>query len=250
MYEDILKFLKDKNRKLTKEEATEFIRLLAESVGCEEDIMGHNSSLENSEEEFSTDINFVIDDINEGYSEDEDTFSLEGISDEEEEEKEYIVLNKRKIMRNKEFKRVKTLQETSVKEASEEAIKSDIEVLSTEKQNLIDKNIDHECNESAKEENLLDKSHENSSKQSDVLFNLPKTLNFSSGNFLASEESPSPNLPNDAEFSLPKLDKSFEFKLPDATCTNEEFKFDVGELLDINKNGPDFKFYDEDNNEI
>ncbi|KAK6090561.1 hypothetical protein P3W45_000284 [Vairimorpha bombi] len=271
MYEDILKFLKSKNKKLTKEEANEFIRLLAESVGCDEEITIH-STIDNSDEEASTEINLVIDNLNiDSYSED-DSFSLDGLSDEDEEDKEYVLLNKRKIKRLKNFKRQRIDEissETNKKKKTGNKIieKSD----RLKKENNLFRKADSSKNKNELNNDIeklqkekIKSANEHSFKEDEKIpFSLPKNLNISNCNFRVSENSekspfklPQMNENKKFEFKLPQMNenKKFEFKLPkfdhQAQIENEEFKFDLGDLIDVNNNGPDYKFYDEENNEL
>ncbi|EQB61834.1 hypothetical protein NAPIS_ORF00592 [Vairimorpha apis BRL 01] len=102
MYREILNFLKDKNKKLTKEEANEFMKLLAQTVDME-DFDPNILSMDTDE---GCDFNVFVDNLDIDYSED-DSYSINSSEDEDEDDEEYVVLSKRKIKRNNDFKRSK-----------------------------------------------------------------------------------------------------------------------------------------------
>lgn len=139
MYKEILKFLKDKNRKLTKEETNEFIKLLAKTVDmedfdpnllnidtedynilCDTGLCENNIYIDNSPYEHNIlDEDNIFGDNLECDCSEEDFYTSE---DEDEEEDEYVVLSKRKIQRNGDFKRVKTGFGVEVGNANDECV--------------------------------------------------------------------------------------------------------------------------------
>lgn len=235
MYENIINFLLGRKRKnLSKEETDDLIKLIAQSIGLEEEykektddksfikrILDEVDIEDNTgEEEFGGALEdvFDFDDDSFDYSDDVEDFS----------DNYYDVqpLSKRKINRKNVFKKVKKNTEDSQKE-------------------------DKLKDETQKDDSIVEKVIKDDSKQEDKSENKIEEKENSEINDLCTSTD---NKEESKSFSFKLPTSNIQtFNLPSSNKTDiedGEFKFEIGDLKSVNNTGPSFKFFDEEGKEI
>lgn len=243
MYENIINFLLGRKRKnLSKEETDDLIKLIAQSIGLEEEykektddksfikrILDEVDIEDNTgEEEFGGALEDVFDF-------DEDSFDYsEDVEDFSENYDDVQPLSKRKINRKNVFKNNKKIKEN--KPTNEEMG----QVEKPKDDPIKEEDMKQEVN--VKENSKHDDKKEFHEEKKEFTDDREK-LNISSD---GKEEVKT------FKFQLPSGDTP-KFNLPSSFKTNiedEEFKFEIGNLSSVKHTGPTFKFFDEEGKEI